>query len=396
MACELVTGLGEEPHISAEQIGLFNVALVGAGDYLLNTQDKLAATIPTANSITIGTGDVSMQGRHVTVPEPETLTIGSGTTGYNRIDLVVIRYTKDPVTGIEKTELDIIRGEATTGTPSEPSYTTGNIRTGGALLNELPIYRITISGITPQEPVLLLDNVLASLSQLQEGLAKLITTDRIQNGAVTNAKLADGSVNSAKIADGGVASADLANGAVTTAKIADGNVSLAKLASNSVNATKIVDGSVGNAELATNAVTTAKVADKNITKAKLAQDLQNSISHAWTRLWTGTLAKGASVSIPNLNTYKFIGVKLAKDASAGTSQIMLIGVFANPTYGTGSTELHCDSQSDSGTNTVFWKASFNVTNTTLKLQSASIHEVITSSPYLKGTAQVVKEIWGFK
>mgnify|MGYP007111822885 FL=1 len=75
---------------------------------------------------------------------------------------------------------------------------------------------------------------------------------------------------------------------------------------------------------------------------------------------------------------------------------MLIGVFANPAYGTGSTELHCDSQSDSGTNTVFWKASFNVTNTTLKLQSASIHEVITSSPYLKGTAQVVKEIWGFK
>lgn len=278
MACELVTGLGEEPHISAEQIGLFNVALVGAGDYLLNTQDKLAATIPTANSITIGTGDVSMQGRHVTVPEPETLTIGSGTTGYNRIDLVVIRYTKDPVTGIEKTELDIIRGEATTGTPSEPSYTTGNIRTGGALLNELPIYRITISGITPQEPVLLLDNVLASLSQLQEGLAKLITTDRIQNGAVTNAKLADGSVNSAKIVDGGVASVDLANGAVTTAKIADGNVSLAKLASNSVNSSKIVDGSIVAADLANAAVTTAKIADKNITLAKLEQSLQNSIS----------------------------------------------------------------------------------------------------------------------
>ena len=299
MACELVTGLGEEPHISAEQIGLFNVALVGAGDYLLNTQDKLAATIPTANSITIGTGDVSMQGRHITVPEPETLTIGSGTTGYNRIDLVVIRYTKDPVTGIEKTELDIIRGEATTGTPSEPSYTTGNIRTGGALLNELPIYRITISGITPQEPVLLLDNVLASLSQLQEGLAKLITTDRIQNGAVTNAKLADGSVNSAKIVDGGVASVDLANGAVTTAKIADGNVSLAKLASNSVNSSKIVDGSIVAADLANAAVTTAKIADKNITLAKLEQSLQNSISQT-----TGTFTKNANVKNGDFSLFK--------------------------------------------------------------------------------------------
>lgn len=278
MACEIVTGFTGEPHISAEQLGLLNVALVGSGDYLLNTQDKLAATVPTANSITIGTGDVLMQGRHITIPEPETLSIGSGTTGYNRIDLVVIKYTKDPTTGVESVTLEIKQGQAVTGTPAEPSYTTGNIITGGALLNELPIYRIVINGLMPSEPVLLLGNQLSTISTLQSEAAKLITADRIADGAVTLDKLAANSVNSSKIVDGSIATTDIANKAITNDKIADGTIALAKLAANSVNSSKIVDGSIATADLANNSVTTAKIADKNVTIAKLDQSLQNSIS----------------------------------------------------------------------------------------------------------------------
>lgn len=381
-----ITSAQPEDHITSANDAHLYAGLFGNGNYLLNVRELMSVTMIDSNTLRILGGDALTCGRHWEITgDYEEVSIDNGVPGFNRIDLVVAHIETAPQ---ESISLDVIKGTETEGTPITPGYTTGDLNNGDTV-TEVPICSVRINGINPSEPVKLLTTILPTITDL-------INTDRLADALITNAKLADGAVNSSKIADGSVATADLANSAVSNAKIADGAVSLAKLAANSVNSSKIVDGSIATADIANAAITTAKVADKNITKAKLAQDVQDSISHAWTRLWTGTLAKGASVSIPNLNTYKFIGVKLAKDSSAGTSQIMLIGVFANPAYGTGSTELHCDSQSDSGTNTVFWKASFNVTNTTLKLQSASIHEVITSSPYLKGTAQVVKEIWGFK
>ena len=168
MTCELVTGLAEEPHVTAEQVGLFNVATLTGGDYLLDTQDKLAAEITSANSLSIGTGDVLMQGRHVTVQSPETITLTSGTTGYRRIDLIVMRYTKDPVTGYEDVSFAVLEGEAVTdGAPQLPLHTTGDIITGGATLNELPVYSVEIRDLAPQEPVF----CLKELRGLEEILA---------------------------------------------------------------------------------------------------------------------------------------------------------------------------------------------------------------------------------
>lgn len=168
MTCELVTGLAEEPHVTAEQVGLFNVATLAGGNYLLDTQDKLAAEITSANSLSIGTGDVLMQGRHVTVQSPETITLTSGTTGYRRIDLIVLRYTKDPVTGYEDVSFAVLEGEAVAdGAPQLPPHTTGDIITGGATLNELPVYSVEIRDLVPQEPVF----CLKELRGLEEILA---------------------------------------------------------------------------------------------------------------------------------------------------------------------------------------------------------------------------------
>lgn len=381
-----ITSAQPEDHITSANDAHLYAGLFGNGNYLLNVRELMAVTMIDSNTLRILGGDALTCGRHWEITgDYEEVSIDNGVPGFNRIDLVVAHIETAPQ---ESISLRVIKGQETENTPTVPGYITGDLNDGDTV-TEVPICSVRINGINPSEPVKLLTTILPTITDL-------INTDRLADALITNTKLADGSVSLAKIIDGAVGNTKLAANAVSEDKIQNGVVSANKLASNSVNAAKIVDGSVGTAELASSAVTTAKIADKNVTLAKLDQSLQNSISHAWTRLWTGTLAKGASVSIPNLNTYKFIGVKLAKDASSGTSQIMLIGVFANPAYGTGSTELHCDSQSDSGTNTVFWKASFNVTNTTLKLQSASIHEVITSSPYLKGTAQVIKEIWGFK
>lgn len=181
MTCELVTGLAEEPHVTAEQVGLFNVATLTGGNYLLDTQEKLTAEITSANSLSIGTGDVLMQGRHVTIQSPETITLTSGTTGYRRIDLIVLRYTKDPVTGYEDVSFAVLEGEAVTdGAPQLPLHTTGDIITGGATLNELPVYSVEIRDLVPQEPVF----YLKELRGLEEILAVI---DKLGSAAALDA-----------------------------------------------------------------------------------------------------------------------------------------------------------------------------------------------------------------
>lgn len=285
MSCDLVTGLQAETHISAEQDGLLNIGLFGPDNYLLDTQDRLPATITSANTVIIGTGDFLMQGRHVTCQEPETLTLTSGTTGFSRIDLIVARYTKDAITGIEDVSLTVLEGEAVqNGTPVEPSYTTGNIVTGGALLNELPIYRVQINDLVPQEPVKLLTTCIQTIYALQTELAKKISTDKLENGAVTSVKLANNSVTGAKIADGSVATTDIANNAITTEKVADKNITNAKLADGAVNSAKIADNSIIASKIPNFSISTEKIADGAISADKIpngaisAQKLASSIS----------------------------------------------------------------------------------------------------------------------
>ena len=90
-----------------------------------------------------------------------------------------------------------------------------------------------------------------------------VSTDLIDNGAVT----------SAKIADGTIATADLSGGSVTTAKIADLNVTEGKIAASAVTTAKIKDANVTTAKVADGAITTAKIANGTI----LEEDLSDAV-----------------------------------------------------------------------------------------------------------------------
>lgn len=284
---ELVTGLGADTHITSAEVGLFNAAIAGSGNYLLDTQDKFKATVTSANSITIGTGDLLMQGRHVTNAEPETLELVSGTTGFNRTDLIVMRYTKDPTTEIEKVSLAVITGETVQGEPIEPSYTQGNIITGGAVLNELPLYKVTIIDLVPQAPVPLLNTCLETIYSLQMKLAELITTDKIADGAIETVKVKDRAITSAKIALQNILTSHIANSAITTPLIADGNITGVKLENGAVNSSKIADGSITAQKIANGSITQDKIPDGSISVQKLTASAQGSyssmgVSNGWT------------------------------------------------------------------------------------------------------------------
>lgn len=151
----LVTGYAGTEHIAAKDHGAFHAAVFGTGGYVLNIGKKLAITVNSNNQVTVASGDLLIQGRHVRLENSLSLTINSGSQGYKRNDLIVARYSKDSATGLEDCSLVVVRGTATTGTAKDPTVTTGNILNGTDIRHDMPLYRIPLDGLTVGTPVLL-------------------------------------------------------------------------------------------------------------------------------------------------------------------------------------------------------------------------------------------------
>lgn len=171
MASELITGFAGTPHVGSDDMGAFQAGILGVGSYVLQTGQQLKATVASANKVTIGTGDLVMNGRHVRMATATDLTIQNGTQGQKRNDLIVCRYSKAS-DGKETATLVVVKGTATTGTPADPSYNKTSIL-DGASVSDMPLYRIPIANLSVGTPVKLfkvltpLDTVGDSVTQLR-------------------------------------------------------------------------------------------------------------------------------------------------------------------------------------------------------------------------------------
>lgn len=146
----LVTGHAGKAHVMAADHGSLHAALFGEGEYVLDRGNQFANTVISNNQVRITDGDLLMQGRHIRLNEGSyvDLTVENGTQGMVRHDLVVARYTKDSLTGVEDCNLVVIKGTANASTATDPDYTVGSIIHDNALLAEMPLYRIEIENLT--------------------------------------------------------------------------------------------------------------------------------------------------------------------------------------------------------------------------------------------------------
>ena len=164
---ELVTGHAGKAHATAEQAAGLNAGILGLDDYVLDVHDKFKLTVVSANKVTIGTGELVMQGRHVSQGTPEDLIVTNGSQGQKRNDLIVCRYAKGSQS-IESAKLVVVRGTPTTGTPTDPALNTTSPLDGGTTY-DMPLYRIPLDGITIGTPVALF-NVLKPMSDVWDSL----------------------------------------------------------------------------------------------------------------------------------------------------------------------------------------------------------------------------------
>lgn len=167
---ELVTGHAGKAHATAEQAAGLNAGILGLDDYVLNVHDKFKITVVSANKVTIGTGELVMQGRHVSQGAPEDLLITNGSQGMKRNDLIVCRYTKG-AGSVESAQLLVVKGTPTTGTPTDPAVNTTSPLDGGTTY-DMPLYRIPLDGITIGTPVALF-NVLKPMSDVWDSLTQM-------------------------------------------------------------------------------------------------------------------------------------------------------------------------------------------------------------------------------
>ena len=176
---ELVTGHANKAHATAEQAAGLNAGILGLDDYVLNVHDKFKITVVSANKVTIGTGELVMQGRHVSQGTPEDLIVTNGSQGQKRNDLIVCRYAKGSQ-NIENAKLVVVRGTPTTGTPTDPALNTTSPLDGGTTY-DMALYRVPLDGITIGTPVPLF-NVLRPMSDVWDSLTQSGPTTLLNGG----------------------------------------------------------------------------------------------------------------------------------------------------------------------------------------------------------------------
>lgn len=145
---KIITGYRAEPHITAQQDRNVNMGIFGSGTYIVDMGSKMAATVVSANEITIANGLLVAEGCTAEIERgtSESLEIENGSQGMLRTDLIVARYTKASGTGVEDMQLAVITGTPAASNPADPSYNTGSIAAGDTLV-DFPLYKISLNGI---------------------------------------------------------------------------------------------------------------------------------------------------------------------------------------------------------------------------------------------------------
>lgn len=175
MSTHLITGFAGKEHITSADQGSFNAAVMGGGEFVLERGEQFRCQVISNNKVRIYDGDALMQGRHIILDRNtyEETTHDNGSQGYKRIDLIVLTYEKNSVSGVESVKLEVIKGTPAASNPVVPECTKGDILNSGAIKNQLPLYKVPFDGLAIGEPVKLFTTV-SSLEVIKKELEENI------------------------------------------------------------------------------------------------------------------------------------------------------------------------------------------------------------------------------
>lgn len=149
---EIITGYTGKPHVTSDQGRDVNIGIMGEGSYVLQTGMQLAAEVSSNNEIKIRDGVLMHQGCTASIKKNtyDSLAITNGSQGMKRVDLIVARYEKNRVNGIESIDLKVIQGTPAESNPAAPQCIEGDIQAGDYVA-DMPMYQVIIEGLNITE-----------------------------------------------------------------------------------------------------------------------------------------------------------------------------------------------------------------------------------------------------
>ena len=148
MAERIITGKTGEPHVTSLDERVLNGSFFGRKAlYKLPWGNNFDISLTGDLTARVGTGIGIFQGIEFMVEDPIDLTFESLGPSLNRIDLIIVEYKKDSVSGLESVEVKVKKGtETQSGNPSAPALLQDNIWDGDG-----KIYQQTIAAITMKD-----------------------------------------------------------------------------------------------------------------------------------------------------------------------------------------------------------------------------------------------------
>lgn len=173
-----------KPHVTSDDVRNLNAALVGKENYVSAMHRALSAEMIDSNTLRIYEGSGFFNGCFFRVEGYEDATIATGAVGYNRVDVVVLKYTNE--NDIEGITVVTFAGTKTTGTPTAPAVPDTSIL-DGASVAYMPLYRVTLGGIniTSITPVF---NKLSDLRNIKDSKVDKVDGKELSTNDYTNAE----------------------------------------------------------------------------------------------------------------------------------------------------------------------------------------------------------------
>ena len=187
---EIVSGLGEKPHVTSQQFRQILEGTIGQKSYIITSGENLEPELAANNLLKIRSGMMSHHGNvsSVKIGTYDEVELTNGSQGMKRIDLVVNRYTRNAETNIEKNEWVVIMGTPVASNPVAPTYTVGNLQKGD-LVDDCPVFELHYDGINVTEVKKML-SVLPNVAELNSN--SIIKSGHNDNGYYR--KYADGTL----------------------------------------------------------------------------------------------------------------------------------------------------------------------------------------------------------
>lgn len=169
---EIVSGLGEKPHVTSQQFRQILEGTIGQKSYIITSGENLEPELAANNLLKIRSGMMSHHGNvsSVKIGTYDEVELTNGSQGMKRIDLVVNRYTRNAETNIEKNEWVVIMGTPVASNPVAPAYTVGNLQKGD-LVDDCPVFELHYDGINVTEVKKML-SVLPNVAELNSKTIK--------------------------------------------------------------------------------------------------------------------------------------------------------------------------------------------------------------------------------